>query len=62
MKLFALTLLTSFAIFDLHHTDLYIANKNQVVSRKLGKDIILETREVAKADGVEVVKRLSGNV
>jgi 2-dehydropantoate 2-reductase len=57
MKLFALTaigLLSS--IFDLHHTDLYISNKNQEVSRELGKKIILETREVAKADGVDVTE------
>ena len=55
MKLFALTAIGPLsAIFDLHHTDLYIANKNQTMSRKLGKDIILETREVAKADGVDV--------
>ena len=58
MKLFALTAIGPLsAIFDLHHTDLYIANKNQVMSRKLGKDIILETREVAKADGVEVSEK-----
>ena len=55
MKLFALTAIGPLsAIFDLHHTDLYISNKNHEMSRKLGKDIILETREVAKADGVEV--------
>ena len=42
MKLFALTAIGPLsAIFDLHHTDLYIANKNQKMSRKLGKDIIL---------------------
>ena len=57
MKLFALTAIGPLsAIFDLHHTDLYIANKNQKMSRKLGKDIILETREVAKADGVDVTE------
>ena len=55
MKLFALTAIGPLsAIFDLHHTDLYISNKNQEMSRKLGKDIILETRTVAKADGVDV--------
>ena len=55
MKLFALTAIGPLSsVFDLHHTDLYITNKNQEVSRKLGKQIILETREVAKADGVEV--------
>ena len=55
MKLFALTAIGPLsAIFDLHHTDLYISNKNQKMSRNLGKNIILETREVAKADGVEV--------
>ena len=55
MKLFALTAIGPLsAMTDLHHTDLYISNKNQTMSRKLGKDIILETREVAKADGVDV--------
>ena len=55
MKLFALTAIGPLSsIFDLHHTDLYISNKNQEVSRELGKKIILETREVAKADGVDV--------
>tara|TARA_B100000965_G_scaffold392341_1_gene401777 strand:+ start:1162 stop:2106 length:945 start_codon:yes stop_codon:yes gene_type:complete len=55
MKLFALTAIGPLSsIFDLHHTDLYIRNKNQQVSRELGKKIILETREVAKADGVDV--------
>ncbi|MAJ85598.1 MAG: hypothetical protein CL687_01320 [Candidatus Pelagibacter sp.] len=55
MKLFALTAIGPLsAIFDLHHTDLYISNKNQKISRNLGKNIILETREVARADGVEV--------
>ncbi len=55
MKLFALTAIGPLsAIFDLHHTDLYITNKNQSMSRKLGKNIILETRDVAKADGVDV--------
>ena len=49
-ELFALTAIGPLsAIFDLHHTDLYISNKNQKMSRKLGKDIILETRNVAKA-------------
>ena len=57
MKLFALTAIGPLSsIFDLHHTDLYISNKNQEVSRELGKKIILETREVAKADGVEVTE------
>ena len=42
------------AIFDLHHTDLYINNNANDVSRSLGKEIILETREVALADGVNV--------
>ncbi len=55
MKLFALTAIGPLSsIFNLHHTDLYISNKNQEVSRELGKKIILETREVAKADGVDV--------
>ncbi len=55
MKLFALTAIGPLsAIFDLHHTDLYISNKNKKISRSLGKNIILETREVAKADGVDV--------
>ena len=55
MKLFALTAIGPLSsVFDLHHTDLYITNKNQKISRKLGKQIILETREVAKADGVDV--------
>ena len=57
MKLFALTAIGPLSsIFDLHHTDLYISNKNQEVSRELGKKIILETREVAKADGVNVTE------
>ena len=57
MKLFALTAIGPLSsIFDLHHTDLYISNKNQKVSRELGKKIILETREVAKADGVDVTE------
>ena len=56
-KLFALTAIGPLSsIFDLHHTDLYISNKNQEVSRELGKKIILETREVAKADGVDVTE------
>ena len=55
MKLFALTAIGPLSsIFNLHHTDLYITNKNQKVSRNLGKQIILETRTVAKADGVDV--------
>jgi 2-dehydropantoate 2-reductase len=55
MKLFALTAIGPLSsVFNLHHTDLYITNKNQKISRKLGKQIILETREVAKADGVDV--------
>ena len=55
MKLFALTAIGPLsAIFDLHHTDLYINNKANDVSRDLGKEIILETREVALADGVDV--------
>jgi len=57
MKLFALTAIGPLSsIFDLHHTDLYISNKNQEVSRELAKKIILETREVAKADGVDVTE------
>jgi len=55
MKLFALTAIGPLsAIFDLHHTDLYINNNASNVSRSLGKEIILETRQVALADGVEV--------
>ena len=55
MKLFALTAIGPLsAIFDLHHTDLYINNSANNVSRSLGKEIILETRQVALADGVEV--------
>ena len=57
MKLFALTAIGPLSsVFDLHHTDLYITNKNQKVSRNLGKQIILETRAVAKADGVDVTE------
>ena len=57
MKLFALTAIGPLSsVFDLHHTDLYITNKNQKISRELGKKIILETREVAKADGVNVTE------
>lgn len=57
MKLFALTAIGPLSsIFNLHHTDLYITNKNQKVSRNLGKQIILETRAVAKADGVDVTE------
>jgi 2-dehydropantoate 2-reductase len=55
MKLFALTAIGPLsAIFDLHHTDLYINNSANDVSRSLGKEIILETRQVALADGVKV--------
>ena len=55
MKLFALTAIGPLsAIFDLHHTDLYISNTANNISRSLGKEIILETRKVALADGVEV--------
>ena len=55
MKLFALTAIGPLsAIFDLNHTELYIDNKEQLTSRALGKQIILETRKVALADGVEV--------
>ena len=57
MKLFALTAIGPLSsVFNLHHTDLYITNKNQKVSRRLGKQIILETRAVAKADGVDVTE------
>ena len=57
MKLFALTAIGPLSsVFNLHHTDLYITNKNQKVSRSLGKQIILETRAVAKADGVDVTE------
>ena len=55
MKLFALTAIGPLsAIFDLHHTDLYINNSANDISSSLGKEIILETRQVALADGVEV--------
>ena len=55
MKLFALTAIGPLsAIFDLHHTDLYINNNANDVSRSLGKEIILETKDVALADGVDV--------
>jgi len=55
MKLFALTAIGPLsAIFDLNHSDLYINNKSSKASRDLGKQIILETRQVAKADGVNV--------
>ncbi len=55
MKLFALTAIGPLsAIFDLNHSDLYINNKSSKASRDLGKQIILETRQVAKADGVDV--------
>ena len=57
MMLFALTAIGPLSsVFNLHHTDLYITNKNQKVSRSLGKQIILETRAVAKADGVDVTE------
>ena len=55
MKLFALTAVGPLsAIFDMHHTELYITNKESKLARELGKQIILETRKVAQADGVEV--------
>ncbi len=55
MKLFALTAVGPLsAIFDLNHTELYITNNQQKLARSLGKQIILETRKVAKADGVDV--------
>ena len=55
MKLFALTSVGPLsAIFDMHHTELYITNKESKLARELGKQIILETRKVAQADGVEV--------
>ena len=55
MKLFALTAVGPLsAIFDMHHTELYITNKESKLTRELGKQIILETRKVAQADGVEV--------
>jgi len=55
MKLFALTAIGPLsAIFDMHHTELYITNKESKLARELGKQIILETRKVAQADGVEV--------
>ena len=55
MKLFALTAIGPLsAIFDLHHTDLYINNNANDLSRSLGKEIVLETRDVAIADGVNV--------
>tara|TARA_B100001167_G_scaffold68346_1_gene40494 strand:- start:1618 stop:2562 length:945 start_codon:yes stop_codon:yes gene_type:complete len=55
MKLFALTAIGPLsAIFDLNHTELYIDNNNQSISRALGKEIILETRKVALAEGIEV--------
>jgi len=55
MKLFALTAIGPLsAIFDLNHSDLYINNKSSKDSRDLGKQIILETKQVAKADGVDV--------
>ena len=48
MKLFALTAIGPLsAMFDMNHTELYIANKNQSFARDLGKKIILETRSVA---------------
>ncbi len=58
MKLFALTAIGPLsAIFDLNHSDLYINNKSSKASRDLGKQIILETRQVAKADGVDVSEK-----
>jgi 2-dehydropantoate 2-reductase len=55
MKLFALTAVGPLsAIFDMHHTELYVTNKESTLARELGKQIILETRKVAQADGVEV--------
>ena len=55
VKLFALTAIGPLsAIFDMHHTELYITNKESKLARELGKQIILETRKVAQADGVEV--------
>ena len=58
MKLFALTAIGPLsAIFDLNHSDLYINNKSSKTSRDLGKQIILETRQVAKADGVDVSEK-----
>jgi 2-dehydropantoate 2-reductase len=55
MKLFALTAVGPLsAIFDMHHTELYVTNKESKLARELGKQIILETRQVAQADGVEV--------
>ena len=55
IKLFALTAIGPLsAIFDMHHTELYITNKESKLARELGKQIILETRKVAQADGVEV--------
>jgi 2-dehydropantoate 2-reductase len=55
MKLFALTAVGPLsAIFDMHHTELYVTNKQAKLARELGKQIILETRSVAMADGVEV--------
>jgi 2-dehydropantoate 2-reductase len=55
MKLFALTAVGPLsAIFDMHHTELYVTNKESKSARELGKQIILETRKVAQADGVEV--------
>jgi 2-dehydropantoate 2-reductase len=55
MKLFALTAIGPLsAMFDMNHTELYITNKQQGFARELGKQIILETRNVALADGVDV--------
>jgi len=55
MKLFALTAIGPLStIFDLNHTELYIDNNNQSISRALGKEIILETKKVALAEGIEV--------
>ena len=57
MKLFALTAIGPLsAIFDLNHIELYVTNNQQKLARNLGKQIILETRKVAIADGVEVTE------
>ena len=47
-----MVLYLQFLIYN--HTDLYINNSANDVSRSLGKEIILETRQIALADGVEV--------
>ena len=55
MKLFALTAIGPLsALFDMNHTELYITNKQHNAARELGKQIILETRSVALAEGVDV--------